>query len=166
MARRRARLGRNPIPAPLRVLYQLIRKYPGVSTPRIVEMTTADDRLEGTGWSSASVNTQLRELRDWVASGRAPTEVARAVEVHDMMSRSGLGDAFRYLVRAVEREEYYGLVDIQEALGQKSASFQRKFNTRLPILADTLPEVDEIWRRWLELRYISNPIVKLHRGEW
>lgn len=168
MAQHRRRLRRNPIPAPLRVLYQLIRKYPGVSTPRIIEMTSTDPRLDGDVWTAQQVTSQLRELRTWVESGRAPDEVRRALSVHDRMGRAGLGDAFRYLVRAVERGEYCGLVEIQGALGTRSASFQRKFNTRLPRLADEMPEVHGIWKAWLDLRHRSNPIVRLHAiaDEW
>ena len=154
------------IPGELRAIYQLIRKYPGVSNRGIVEMTDNDERIPTILSGETGVNTLLNSLRQEVYVGEAPGVVSRALHVHDMVRSSGIGDAFRYLVRSVERGDYFGLRDIPKELGRNTNSFQKKFNNRIEVLADEIPEVDEIYQAWLRLRYENNPIVQMHAEEW
>jgi hypothetical protein len=157
---------RSAVPKHLRALYQLIRKYPGVSCASIVEMTTLDKRFEAEMRNEEKVTEMMCELRSIVKSGNAPRVVARALTVHERMASAGLGDAFRYLVRSVELGEYMGIREIQVELGRMSNSFQRKFNSRMENVATDFPEVSEIYNSWLRLRYINNPIVRLNLAEW
>ncbi len=157
---------RSEVPKHLRALYQLIRKYPGVSSFSIVEMTQNDGRFSDEMRNEQSVSQMMFELRDIVEDGGAPGAVNRALAVHDRLALAGLGDAYRYLVRSVERGEYFGIGDIQQELGRMSNSFQRKFNARIEYISADYPEVEEIYNSWLELRYISNPIVRLNLAEW
>lgn len=159
-----ARRGR--VPAHLRAIYQLLRKYPGVSNQAILEMTSGDDRLSMEMDALDSIGDLVSELRQLVVIGEAPEVVGRTLRVHDRMSRAGLGDAFRYIVRSVERGEYFGLREIQTHLGRGSNSFQRKFNTRISEIAPQYPEIGEVYNSWLRLRYMSNPIVQLNLEEW
>jgi len=154
------------VPKHLRALYQLIRKYPGVSSFSIVEMTQNDGRFSDEMRNEQSVSQMMFELRDIVEDGGAPGAVNRALAVHDRLALAGLGDAYRYLVRSVERGEYFGIGDIQQELGRMSNSFQRKFNARIEYISADYPEVEEIYNSWLQLRYISNPIVRLNLAEW
>ena len=157
---------RSEVPKHLRALYQLIRKYPGVSSFSIVEMTQNDGRFSDEMRNEQSVSQMMFELRDIVEDGGAPGAVNRALAVHDRLALAGLGDAYRYLVRSVERGEYFGIGDIQQELGRMSNSFQRKFNARIEYISADYPEVEEIYNSWLQLRYISNPIVRLNLVEW
>ena len=157
---------RSEVPKHLRALYQLIRKYPGVSSFSIVEMTQNDGRFSDEMRNEQSVSQMMFELRDIVEDGGAPGAVNRALAVHDRLALAGLGDAYRYLVRSVERGEYFGIGDIQQELGRMSNSFQRKFNARIEYISSDYPEVEEIYNSWLQLRYISNPIVRLNLAEW
>jgi hypothetical protein len=157
---------RSEVPKHLRALYQLIRKYPGVSSFSIVEMTQNDGRFSDEMRNEQSVSQMMFELRDIVEDGGAPGAVNRALAVHDRLALAGLGDAYRYLVRSVERGEYFGIGDIQQELGRMSNSFQRKFNARIEYISADYPEVEEIYNSWLQLRYISNPIVRLNLAEW
>jgi hypothetical protein len=157
---------RSEVPKHLRALYQLIRKYPGVSSFSIIEMTHNDGRFSDEMRNEQSVSQMMFELRDIVEDGGAPGTVNRALVVHDRLALAGLGDAYRYLVRSVERGEYFGIGDIQQELGRMSNSFQRKFNARIEYISADYPEVEEIYNSWLELRYISNPIVRLNLAEW
>lgn len=157
---------RSEVPKHLRALYQLIRKYPGVSSFSIVEMTQNDGRFSDEMRNEQSVSKMMFELRDIVEDGGAPGAVNRALAVHDRLALAGLGDAYRYLVRSVERGEYFGIGDIQQELGRMSNSFQRKFNARIEYISADYPEVEEIYNSWLQLRYISNPIVRLNLAEW
>jgi hypothetical protein len=157
---------RSEVPKHLRALYQLIRKYPGVSSFSIVEMTQNDGRFSDEMRNEQSVSQMMFELRDIVEDGGAPGAVNRALAVHDRLALAGLGDAYRYLVRSVERGEYFGIRDIQQELGRMSNSFQRKFNARIEYISADYPEVEEIYNSWLQLRYISNPIVRLNLAEW
>ena len=157
---------RNKVPAELRAIYQLVRKYPGVSNKGMVEMTNNDERIPNDLSHEEGVNRLLKALRKHAEQGTTPPVVSRAIMVHDRMRSSGLGDAFRYLVRSVERGDYFGLRDIQNELGTNSNSFQKKFNNRIPKLADEIPEVGEVYNAWLHLRYENNPIVQLHAEEW
>jgi hypothetical protein len=157
---------RSEVPKHLRALYQLIRKYPGVSSFSIVEMTQNDGRFSDEMRNEQSVSQMMFELRDIVEEGGAPGAVNRALAVHDRLALAGLGDAYRYLVRSVERGEYFGIGDIQQELGRMSNSFQRKFNARIEYISADYPEVEEIYNSWLQLRYISNPIVRLNLAEW
>ena len=154
------------VPKNLRALYQLIRKYPGVSTPSIIEMIKDDRRFDSEMRTADAISDMIAELRLMVESGFAPNVVKRALEVHDRMSKAGIGDAFRYIVRSVERGEYFGIRDIQRDLGRMSNSFQRKFNSRIEYISKDFPEVGEVYNSWLRLRYISNPIVQLNLAEW
>ena len=157
---------RSEVPKHLRALYQLIRKYPGVSSFSIIEMTQNDGRFSDEMRNEQSVSQMMFELRDIVEDGGAPGAVNRALAVHDRLALAGLGDADRYLVRSVERGEYFGIGDIQQELGRMSNSFQRKFNARIEYISADYPEVEEIYNSWLQLRYISNPIVRLNLAEW
>jgi hypothetical protein len=157
---------RSEVPKHLRALYQLIRKYPGVSSFSIVEMTQNDGRFSDEMRNEQSVSQMMFELRNIVEDGGAPGVVNRALAVHDRLALAGLGDAYRYLVRSVERGEYFGIGDIQQELGRMSNSFQRKFNARIEYISADYPEVEEIYNSWLQLRYISNPIVRLNLAEW
>lgn len=157
---------RSEVPKHLRALYQLIRKYPGVSSFSIIEMTQNDGRFSDEMRNEQSVSQMMFELRDIVEDGGAPGAVNRALAVHDRLALAGLGDAYRYLVRSVERGEYFGIGDIQQELGRMSNSFQRKFNARIEYISADYPEVEEIYNSWLQLRYISNPIVRLNLAEW
>ena len=150
----------------LRAVYQLIRKYPGVSNKGIVEMTNKDERIPRSLSGEEGVNLILKKLRTEVSLGKAPPVVERSIIVHDRVRGAGLGDAFRYLVRSVERGDYFGLREIQKELGRNSNSFQKKFNNRIPALAKEIPEVNEIYQAWLRLRYENNPIVAMHVEEW
>lgn len=154
------------VPRNIRALYQLIRKYPGVTSSLIVEMIQTDRRFDTEMRSEQSIAKMMIELRELVDSEVAPEAVCRALEVHDRMSKAGLGDAFRYIVRSVEMGEYFGIREIQRDLGRMSNSFQRKFNSRIAYICDDFPEVQEIYDSWLRLRYMSNPIVKLNLAEW
>ena len=157
---------RSEVPKHLRALYQLIRKYPGVSSFSIIEMTQNDGRFSDEMRNEQSVSQMMFKLRDIVEDGGAPGAVNRALAVHDRLALAGLGDAYRYLVRSVERGEYFGIGDIQQELGRMSNSFQRKFNARIEYISADYPEVEEIYNSWLQLRYISNPIVRLNLAEW
>ena len=157
---------RSEVPQHLRAMYQLIRKYPGVSSFSIVEMTQNDGRFSDEMRSEQSISQMMHELRIIVDGGGAPGVVSRALAVHDRLALAGLGDAYRYLVRSVERGEYFGIGDIQQELGRMSNSFQRKFNARIEYISADYPEVGEIYNSWLRLRYISNPIVRLNLSEW
>ena len=157
---------RSVVPQHLRAMYQLIRKYPGVSSFSIVEMTQNDGRFSDEMRSEQSISQMMHELRIIVDGGSAPGVVSRALAVHDRLALAGLGDAYRYLVRSVERGEYFGIGDIQQELGRMSNSFQRKFNARIEYISADYPEVGEIYNSWLRLRYISNPIVRLNLSEW
>mgnify|MGYP006143612567 CR=1 FL=1 len=154
------------ISSELRAVYQLIRKYPGVSNKGIVEMTNKDERIPDFLSDEEGVNRILKKLRTEAALGNVPSAVERSLMVHDRIRGAGLGDAFRYLVRSVERGDYFGLREIQKELGRNSNSFQKKFNNRIPILAGEIPEIDEIYQAWLRLRYENNPIVAMHVEEW
>ena len=154
------------ISSELRAVYQLIRKYPGVSNKSIVEMTSKDERIPDPLSDEEGVNRILKRLRIESSLGNVPSVVERALMVHDKIRGSGLGDAFRYLVRSVERGDYFGLREIQKELGRNSNSFQKKFNNRIPALAGEIPEIDNIYKAWLRLRYESNPIVAMHIEEW
>ena len=129
-------------------------------------MTQNDGRFSDEMRNEQSVSQMMFELRDIVEDGGAPGAVNRALAVHDRLALAGLGDAYRYLVRSVERGEYFGIGDIQQELGRMSNSFQRKFNARIEYISADYPEVEEIYNSWLELRYISNPIVRLNLAEW
>ncbi len=157
---------RSEVPQHLRAMYQLIRKYPGVSSFSIVEMTQNDGRFGDEMRNEQSISQMMLELRIIVDAGGAPGAVSRALAVHDRLALAGLGDAYRYLVRSVERGEYFGIGDIQQELGRMSNSFQRKFNARIEYISADYPEVEEIYNSWLRLRYISNPIVRLNLSEW
>lgn len=154
------------MPKHLRALYQLIRKYPGVSSFSIVEMTQNDDRFSDQMRNEQSVSKMMIELREIVVEGGAPLSVGRALAVHDRLALAGLGDAYRYLVRSVELGEYFGIGDIQQELGRMSNSFQRKFNARIEYISEDYPEVEKIYNSWLRLRYINNPIVRMNLAEW
>lgn len=151
---------RNRIPPHLRAAYQLIRKYPGVSNNSISEMMQNDERVEKIIDEERHASSMLSELRELVEDGEAPAVVSRALEIHDRMSRAGLGDGFRYIVRSVERGDYIGVKDIQFELGRYSNSFQKKFNARLTSVAEEYDEIMHIYQEWLRLRYFTNPIVQ------
>lgn len=157
---------RTKIPAELRAIYQLVRKYPGVSNRGMVEMTNNDERIPDELSDEKGVNRLLKSLRRHADEGSTPTVVSHSIMVHDKVRSSGLGDAFRYLVRSVERGVYFGLREIQIELGSNSNSFQKKFNNRITRLAKELPEVSEVYNAWLRLRYENNPIVQMHAEEW
>ena len=157
---------RTEVPRHLRALYQLIRKYPGVSSFSIVEMTHNDERFSVEMRNEQSVSQMMIELREIVEEGGAPMAVGRALAVHDRLALAGLGDAYRYLVRSVEHGEYFGIGDIQQELGRMSNSFQRKFNARIEYISKDYPEVGKVYNSWLRLRYINNPIVRMNLAEW
>lgn len=157
---------RTKVPAELRAIYQLVRKYPGVTNRGMVEMTTNDDRIPDDLSTEEGVNRLLKSLRRHANKGDTPAVVSRSIMVHDKVRSSGLGDAFRYLVRSVERGEYFGLREIQRELGSNSNSFQKKFNNRIIRLSKELQEVEQVYDAWLLLRYESNPIVQMHAEEW
>jgi len=157
---------RTKVPAELRAIYQLVRKYPGVTNRGMVEMTTNDDRIPDDLSTEEGVNRLLKSLRRHANKGDTPAVVSRSIMVHDKVRSSGLGDAFRYLVRSVERGEYFGLREIQRELGHNSNSFQKKFNNRIIRLSKELQEVEQVYNAWLLLRYENNPIVQMHAEEW
>jgi hypothetical protein len=157
---------RTEVPRHLRALYQLIRKYPGVSSFSIIEMTHNDERFSVEMRNEQSVSQMMIELREIVEEGGAPMAVGRALAVHDRLALAGLGDAYRYLVRSVEHGEYFGIGDIQQELGRMSNSFQRKFNARIEYISKDYPEVGKVYNSWLRLRYINNPIVRMNLAEW
>jgi|ETNmetMinimDraft_23_1059889.scaffolds.fasta_scaffold94322_2 hypothetical protein len=154
------------IPAELRAIYQLLRKYPGVSNRGMVEMTSNDERIPDELSTEDGVNRLLKSLRRHASEGSTPSVVSHSIMVHDKVRSSGLGDAFRYLVRSVERGEYFGLREIQTELGHNSNSFQKKFNNRITRLANEFSEISEVYNAWLRLRYENNPIVQMHAEEW
>ena len=151
---------RNRVPPHLRAVYQLIRKYPGVSNSRIVEMMKGDERVIDYISEELLAVSMLTELRNMVAENNAPSIVSRSLEIHDRMARAGLGDGFRYIVRSVEHGDYIGVKDIQNELQRYSNSFQKKFNARLATISHEFVEIDDVYQEWLRLRYISNPIVQ------
>lgn len=157
---------RTKVPAELRAIYQLVRKYPGVTNRGMVEMTTNDDRIPDDLSTEEGVNRLLKSLRRHADKGDTPAVVSRSIMVHDKVRSSGLGDAFRYLVRSVERGVYFGLREIQRELGNNSNSFQKKFNNRIIRLSKELQEVEQVYNAWLLLRYENNPIVQMHAEEW
>ena len=157
---------RTKVPAELRAIYQLVRKYPGVTNRGMVEMTTNDDRIPDELSTEEGVNRLLKSLRRHANKGDTPSVVSRSILVHDKVRSSGLGDAFRYLVRSVERGEYFGLREIQRELGNNSNSFQKKFNNRIIRLSKEVQEVKQVYNSWLVLRYENNPIVQMHAEEW
>ncbi len=157
---------RTKVPAELRAIYQLVRKYPGVTNRGMVEMTTNDDRIPDDLSTEEGVNRLLKSLRRHADKGDTPAVVSRSILVHDKVRSSGLGDAFRYLVRSVERGVYFGLREIQRELGNNSNSFQKKFNNRIIRLSKELQEVEQVYNAWLLLRYENNPIVQMHAEEW
>jgi len=132
----------------------------------MVEMTTNDDRIPDDLSTEEGVNRLLKSLRRHANKGDTPAVVSRSIMVHDKVRSSGLGDAFRYLVRSVERGEYFGLREIQRELGSNSNSFQKKFNNRIIRLSKELQEVEQVYNAWLLLRYENNPIVQMHAEEW
>jgi len=132
----------------------------------MVEMTTNDDRIPDDLSTEEGVNRLLKSLRRHADKGDTPAVVSRSILVHDKVRSSGLGDAFRYLVRSVERGVYFGLREIQRELGNNSNSFQKKFNNRIIRLSKELQEVEQVYNAWLLLRYENNPIVQMHAEEW
>ena len=81
---------RNKVPAELRAIYQLVRKYPGVSNKGMVEMTNNDERIPNDLSDEEGVNRLLKALRKHAEQGSTPTVVSRAIMVHDRMRSSGL----------------------------------------------------------------------------
>ena len=156
---------KSKISPELRAIYQLIRKYPGISTHSMNEMMKGDNRVPIDYKSEDGMLKLLSLLRDKSKLKDCPNVVKRALYVHECMIRAGLGDGFRYIVRSVERGEYFGIKEIQNSLEINSNSFQKKFNRRLKRIATEFQEISEVHTSWLRLRHMNNPIVRLHNND-
>ena len=159
-------LPKSKISPELRAIYQLIRKYPGISTQSMSQMVQEDKRVPIENKSESGMLRLLLSLRKKAKSDECPQVVIRALDIHDCMMRAGLGDGFRYIVRSVERGKYFGIKEIQSALEINSNSFQKKFNRRLIKIAAKYKEIEQMHKSWLRLRYMNNPIVQMHSDEW